>query len=52
MGYSARFGYALWAIAQALVIHYGQWQRNWFSALGHGAGFGYALWAVAQNKLP
>jgi type IV secretory pathway TrbD component len=52
MGHSAGFGYALWAIAQGLVIRYGPQRRIWLSAMGCGAVFGYALWAIAQNQLP
>jgi hypothetical protein len=52
MGHSAGFGYALWAIAQAMIIRYGPWQKIWSRATDHGAAFGYALWAIAQNQLP
>jgi hypothetical protein len=52
MGHSAGFGYALWAIAQGLVIPYGPLRKIWLSAMGPGAGFGYVLWAIAQNQLP
>jgi hypothetical protein len=52
MGNSAGFGYALWAIAQGLVIRYGPQRRIWLGATGRGAAFGYALWAIGQNQLP
>jgi hypothetical protein len=51
-GHSAGFVYALWAIAQGLVIRYGPQRRIWLSAMGRGAVFGFALWAIAQNQLP
>jgi type IV secretory pathway TrbD component len=38
MGHGTGFGYALWAIAQGLVI-----------AMGCSEGFGSALWVVAQH---
>jgi hypothetical protein len=52
MGHNAGFGYALWTIAQGLVIHYGPWWRIWWSAIGRVTVFGDALWAIAQNQLP
>jgi hypothetical protein len=52
MGHSAGFGYALWAIAQGLVIRYGPYRRIQLSAICRCAAFGYALWAIAQNQLP
>jgi hypothetical protein len=52
MGHSAGFGYALWAIAQGLVIRYGLWRRIWLSVMGRGAALGYELWATVQNQLP
>jgi hypothetical protein len=52
MGHGAGFGYALWAIAQDLVIRNGLLRRIWLNAMGIGAAFGFVLWAVAQNQLP
>ncbi len=41
MGHSARLGYALWAVAQELVLCYGP-----------STEFDYALWAIVPNQLP
>jgi hypothetical protein len=35
MGYSAGFGYPLWAIAKNLVKRYGPWRSIWLCAMGH-----------------
>jgi hypothetical protein len=43
MGHIARFGYALWAKVQDLVIRYGPQRKIWFSAMGCGAVFGCEL---------
>ncbi len=50
IGHGAGFCFALWAIAQGLVIRYGQLRRIWLSAMGCGAAFGYALLARAETN--
>jgi hypothetical protein len=51
MGNSSGFNYALWAIAQGLVICYGLQRKSWLNTTGCGATFGNVLWAIAQNQL-
>jgi hypothetical protein len=50
VGHSAKFGFALWAIAPNLVPRSGPRRKIWFGAVGHSAKFVfYALRATAPN---